>query len=169
MGTPFTEYQHIVPLLGPIDKAATAAATPYIDLKTAHNLAFYAFFGSITAASADESITITVEASSAGSSNSSEAAIAFSYRLSSAVNTDSWGDITAATSSGMSVATTDDSKMVEIWVDPAVVANAVTNKNGRYVRMVITPHAEGTATLVAAWAMFDPRYKMASMLSSSAA
>lgn len=164
MGTQFVQYENVVPLIAPQDITTSATASPFVDLKTALKAAFEVFFGSITAASADQAITVTVEAATAAASGS-EAAIAFSYRLSGAVGANSWGAVTAATSSGVSVATTDDNKILHIEIDPAAVLAA--KADARFVRVVITPDAGATATLVSAWALIDPVYKQTTMVSAT--
>lgn len=164
MGNAFVQYDNIVPLLAPQDIAAAATATPFVDMRTANDLAFLIAFGSITAASADQAITVTVEAATAGASGS-EAAVAFNYRLSGAVGANTWGAITAATTAGVSIATTDDNKLLWIEIDPAAVLAA--KADARYVRAVVTPDAGGTATLVQACAIIDAAYKQTTMVSVS--
>lgn len=164
MGNAFVMYDNVVPLLAPQDIGATATATPWVDLLTANQAAILIAFGSITAASADQAITVTMEAATAAASGS-EAAIAFNYRLSGAVGANTWGSKTAATSAGLSVATTDDNKMLWIEIDPAAVLAA--KSDARWVRAVITPDAGGTATLVQASAIIDAAYKGATMVSAT--
>ena len=160
----FGEGLNFVPLLAPQDIAATATATPFVSLKGALEGTFYVFFGSITAASADQSITVTVEAATAAASGS-EAAVAFSYRLSGAVGANTLGAITAATTAGVSVATTDDNKALLININPAALANALADAS--HARVVITPNAGGTATLVSAWAEITQGYSKNTMLSAT--
>lgn len=147
--------ENVVPLVAPQDIAATAAATPFVSLKNALHATVFLFFGSITAASADQAITVTMEAATAAASGS-EAAIAFNYRLSGAVGANTWGAITAAPSTGMSIATTDDNKMLAIDIDPRALEGALADAS--HIRAVITPDAGGTATLVGAWVVLEPRY-----------
>ncbi|MCV6900771.1 hypothetical protein OE165_27445, partial [Escherichia coli] len=82
-------------------------------------------------------------------------AIPFKYRLSGAVGSNTWGAITDATSSGMSVATTDDNKMLAIEI-PGGLDSLLADAT--HVRAVITPNAGGTATLTNAFAVLEPRY-----------
>jgi hypothetical protein len=146
--------ENIVPLIAPQDITTAATATPFVSLKNALHSAIYIQFGSITAASADQAITVTLEAATAAASGS-EAAIAFSYRLSGAVGANTWGAPTAATATGVSVATTDDNKILAIEV-PGGLDTLLADCT--HVRAVITPDAGGTATLVSAWAVLEPRY-----------
>lgn len=160
----YVEDVNVVPLLAPQDIAATATALPFLALKTIIDGTLYIAFGNIAAASADQSVTVTLEAATAAASGS-EAAIAFDYRLSGAVGANSWGTKTAATSSGVSIATTDDNKVLAIQIDPAAIQAA--KADATHVRAVITPNAGGTATLVSAWASFVPAYKMTTMVSAT--
>lgn len=147
--------ENIVPLKAPIDSAGTAYATPWVDMKNALHATFFYYAGVVTAASADQAVVITMEAATAAASGS-EVAIAFKYRLSGATGANTWGDITSATSSGFSFATTDDGKMVLIDIDPAALEGALADAS--HVRMVVGIDAGGTVTLNAAWAVLDPRY-----------
>jgi hypothetical protein len=147
--------ENIVPLKAPVDSAGTAWASPFVDLKNALHATFFLYFGVITAASADQSVVVTVEAATAAASGS-EVAIAFNYRKSGATGANSWGDITAATATGVAVATDDDGKMLLIDVDPAALEAALAD--ARFVRVVVGIDAGGTVTLNAAWAVLDPRY-----------
>ncbi len=166
MASNYGEFENIIPLIAPQDITTTATASAYVDLKTVHSMSFLLFFGSITATSADQAITVTVECVTAAASASNEAKVAFNYRLSSAIGADAMGAKTAATAAaGASVATTDDNKILLINVDPAVVAATLTD--ARFVRVVITPDAGASATLVAALAVLSPRYKQNAMVSAT--
>lgn len=156
--------QNVVPLIGPVDTAATAVATPWVDLKTAVGVTFDLFFGAITTGTADSNITVTVEAATAAATGS-EAAMAFKYRLSGAVGANTLGALTAATASGVSVASTDDNKVLEIYLDTAALPAAL--EDSRFVRVVVTPTADHTATLVSAVARLDVRYQRATMISAT--
>ena len=154
----------VIPLRAPVDSAATAGATNFVDLKNALWARFFLFFGNIAAASADQAVIVTLEAATAAASGS-EVAIAGNYRLSGAVATDTWGATTAFTTSGITVATTDDSKIVAVDINPAALEGALAD--GCFVRVVITPDAGATATLNAVWAEVDPAYPQTSQLSAS--
>ena len=162
----FGQIVKVLPVLAPQDIGATATKTAIVDLKNAHRLTFLIPFGSITAASADQAITVTVLAAT-GAASTGATAIAFNYRLSSAVATDALGAITAATASGVSIATTDDNKMLLIDVDPIVARIANSDDDCQYVYALITPDGGATATLVSAIAEIEPRQSQNSMLSAS--
>lgn len=155
-----------LPVLAPVDIAATATKTAIVNLAGAHRATFFIQFGNIAAASADQAVTVTLLAAT-GAASTGATAIAFNYRLSGAVATDTLGNITAATSAGVSIATTDDGKMLLIDVDPAVARGANTDKDCSYVYALITPDAGATATLVSAQCALEPRYAQNSMVSAS--
>ena len=156
--------ENIVPLKAPVDSAGTAYATPWVDLKNALHATFFYYAGVVTATSADQAVVITMEAATAAASGS-EVAIAFKYRLSGATGANTWGDITAATSTGYSFATDADGKMLLIDIDPAGLDSALAD--ARFVRMVVGIDAGGTVTLNSAWAVLDPRYPQATHLSAT--
>ena len=156
--------ENIVPLKAPVDSAGTAYATPWVDLKNALHATFFYYAGVVTATSADQAVVITMEAATAAASGS-EVAIAFKYRLSGATGSNTWGDITAATSTGYSFATDADGKMLLIDIDPAALDSALAD--ARFVRMVVGIDAGGTVTLNSAWAVLDPRYPQTTHLSAT--
>ena len=162
-GVRYAESIKVLPILTPADIAATATATSYVDLDNANWCSFWVQFGSLTSDSTD-AITITVEASTAGSSNATEAAIAFSYRLSAAIDTDTMGAITAATTAGAAIGATDDNKGVWIDVDPSAVA---ATEDQQFLRLVITPAATVAACVVGVTAFIEGRYKGNSIPSST--
>lgn len=164
----FAEGMNIIPVLGPIDTAASAVATQYVDLDLANWCSFLVQFGNLTSDDSDV-VVITVECSTAGSSNATEEAIGFTYRISGAVATNSWGTITAGTSGG--IGTSDDgvnaanldNKSVLIDIDPSAVAAKAADM--RWVRVVLTP--TGPITLAGAHAFVETRYPGNSIPSSS--
>lgn len=162
---------HFLAYLAPKDVAATATAGQWIDLKDVLDVTFLLEFGVITATSADQNITVTVEAISAGVTTGSGTAIAFNYRKSSAiaaVNVDALGAVTAATSSGISLDTTaEDNKLFVVSVDPAAVLAGPASLDGRYVRLVVTPDAGATVTLLSCVAVLMPRHAATTMVSSA--
>lgn len=156
--------QNIIPLIPPSDIVATATASPFVDLRTANGVMFDVFFGSITTGTADSNITVTVEASTAAASGSEEA-VAFKYRLSGAVGSNTLGALTNATASGVTIASTDDNKLLEVYINPDTLPSALAD--ARFVRVVITPTADHTATNLSVTGRLDVRYSRASMLSAT--
>lgn len=162
----FGERTHIVPLLAPIDKAGTAVATAFHKINEAHKIQLLVFFGVITSTSADQVPTVTIEASSTNASGS-EVQVPFNYRASGVADTtDSWGAITAvAAATGLQPATTDDNKLYILEVDPAVILSL--KSDAMWIRLVITPDAGGTVTLVSAIMLLDARYASNSLNSGT--
>lgn len=158
----FAEGLKVLPILAPVDAVATTKQTEYIDMSKYHWATFVVQFGVITTGTA----TLTIEASTAASSNATEAAIPFRYRLSDAVATDNLGAITAATSAGVTVATNADAKLYVIDVDPAALPSN-PGADFRYLRAVIAPTTDMAACLVNAIAFLEPRYPGNSIASAT--
>lgn len=161
----FAEEIQTVPLLAPADIVATATVTKYVNMSKigTGQLEIEVNFGNIASTDSTGEVVVTIEANDVNdtsSSDNNEGAIAFNYRLSSAVGTDSLGAITAATASGAAVNNTDDNKTLLVYVDPAVAQK-------KYVRAVLTPTAEITATVVGAVARFIPRKAQNALSTSS--
>jgi hypothetical protein len=161
----FGEIEHVIPLVAPIDTGATEKGSPFIKLLGILGCTFLVFFGVVTAASADQNITVTVTAASSAASTN-ETAMPFMYRKSSAVGTDTWGAVTAATSAGVSLDTTaDDNKLLIIEVDPRAAVGVKANAS--YIRAVVTPDAGATVTLCSIIGFAVPRYAGLTMQSAS--
>lgn len=152
----------VLPILAVQDIAATATATSYVDLKDVHWASFLISFGAITTGTA----TMTVEASSAASSNATEAAVPFKYRLSSAVDTDNWGDPTAATSDGYTIPTDADNKLLLVELDPAALPSN-PGEGHTFVRLVFSPTTDNAAFLVGVSMIAKPRYAQAETVSAT--
>ena len=166
MAFPDFGYEHnIIPLKAPVDSAGTAFATTYVDLKNAQWVTFYDWCGVISAASADQPVLVTIECSTAASSNATEVAVAFKYRMSGLAAANTWGAVTAATSTGASFGTTDDGKIMRIDIDPAALEAALPD--ARFVRLVQGIDAGGSVTLNAIWADVTVRYPQATHISAT--
>lgn len=167
MATNFGMYENIVPLLAPADQTTTTPVLGgYVDLKTANRASILVYFGVVTSSTATDTATVTLEASSASTSNASEEAVTFSYRIADPVATgNTWGAVTAATSAGVSMgaSTAFDGKAILIDVDPQAIVAA--KPLARYVRAVIT-EGEGaySAMNVAMVAFVEPRYRQTTMV-----
>ena len=162
-GIRFGEALHVIPVAAPVDNDATAAWTSCVDLDMAHWVTFIVQFGALSSdgASCDD-VQVDVVATSLNST-ASATEIAFNYRLSSAVGTDAWGDITAATSDGIVVGPAMDNMSLLIDVDPNVVYSKSSVK--RFVSVHL--HPATSVTLHSAVAIIEPRYPGNSMPSSS--
>lgn len=158
----FAEGIKRVMLTAPVDIAATANASAYVDLTESLWATFLVPFGVITGGTC----TVTVEASTAGSSNATEAAVPFKYRLSGAVNTDTMGAITAATSDGLAITASDDAKQLVIEVDPAALP-ANPGADFKWLRVVLSPTTDMTVCLAGVLAELQPRYPGNALYSSS--
>ena len=168
----FAEGLKVLPVIAPVDTAATAQVSAFVDCDQLHWLTFIIPFGNCTSDDSDI-VAITVRCSTEDTSATTEPMnIDFWYRLSSAVATDSMGVITAATSDG--IGTSDDginaagldSKVLIIDVDPSVVAaKAATSGGNRWVSVAIAP--TGPITIDGAIAIGEPRYPGNSIPSST--
>jgi hypothetical protein len=154
----YNENEKVLPILAPQDIAATATATSYVNAKNAVGLIQIDFrFGNIASTDSTGEAIVTVQASTASSSNATELAIAFKYRKSSAVDTDAQNTITDATTDGIGmVSSSDDNSILSVFVDPAALAAAGADYS--FLRGVISPTTDVTATLVGVEARFTPSY-----------
>ncbi len=159
--------KNIIPLKAPVDSAGTAYATAYVDLKNALHCTFFAYFGVVTAASADQGVVVTIEASTSTTSNATEVAIAYSYRKSGVAGANTWTAPTAIASTGYTVGTTEDGIILAIEIDPAKIEAAHGQRDAKYVRLVCGIDAGGTVTLNAVWAVLDPMYPQTTHLSAT--
>jgi len=139
---------HAIPALAPQDITSTTTASDIIDAGEGHEIEFDVYFGVITG----DTATLTLEeCDDISASNSS--AIAFNYQKSSATGTDSMGAVAAATTSGITIAATDDNKMVRVYVDPSALSSGYP-----YVRVNVAPGGSMSACLVSVVAVVRPRY-----------
>lgn len=154
----YLENEKVLNLLAPQDIVATATASAYINVKNAAGtIEIDVPFGNVASTDSTGEVVVTVEASTAGSSNATEQPIPFRYRKSAAVATDSMGAITEATTSGAAVGQADDNKILHIFVEPDALAALGADLN--WLRVVITPTAEITVTIIGGViARFVPRY-----------
>ena len=159
----FAQGLKVQPVLGPVDTAAVAAVTAFVDCDLLNWLTFVVPFGNMTSDDCDI-ITITVRCSTEDTSATTEPmALDFWYRVTSAVATDSTTDIIAGTSDG--IGTSDDginaanldNKVLIIDVDPSVVAaKAATSGGNRWVSVNFAP--TGPITILGAIAVGETRY-----------
>lgn len=164
-GIRFCEGLNFIPVLAPQDLTATAAASAYVDLNLSNWVTFFVQTGAMTSDSTD-GMTITVEASTAGTSNATEAAVPFRYRR-AILGTDAWGAITTASSVGATCSATDDNNTWCIDIDPSDLATDHGQADARYVRVVLTPEAGTNSMLVAVNAVIEPKYPQNVIPSSS--
>jgi hypothetical protein len=158
----FVGYDNFIPLLAPADITGTATRSAYMDLKGANRAAFLVCFGALTGTSTDTEV-VTVEAATAVTGT--EAAVAFSYRLSGAVGTNTWGAITAVASTGVALTVSDDDKLLWIEIDPGAMAAS----DYRYVRVLLTDTPDMANCLVGVIGVLDASYKQTTFVSATAA
>lgn len=152
----FAETEKILPVIAPVAFTTSVVESAYVDLSGMEWAEFHVSFGVMTSDSSD-TVTLTVECSTAATSNATEVTLPFSYRLSAAVDTDQMGAITTATTAGMAVTAEDDAKMVIISVDPNIIPAALTD--GRWIRLVATPTDAVASGVISAVFYGEPFYK----------
>ena len=140
-------HNHIIPLLAPVDTAGTAIQGDVFDAGECVSVEMQVSFGVITG----DTVAVTVEeCDDIVPTNST--AIAFEYRKTSAVGTDSVGAVTAATTSGVTMAADDDGKILQIFVDPAALTAGYP-----YLRFVATPGGSASVCLLQGVANVKPK------------
>lgn len=148
-GIRYAEGMQICNLL--CDEVVATTVSKYVNVSDAHHVTFLIGIGTLDTATA-----ITVRESSAASTTSAEA-IAFYYRLSGASSagaTDTWGAVTSATTTGVSLtATTDQGKFLLIDIDPADLTDG-----DDYLSVVFTATNYSAAMGVQVAAFLEPRY-----------
>lgn len=169
MATYLGLYENIVPLVAPVDGTTTNPIQgEYLDISSAQRASILVYFGVVTSTTATDTATMTLECSSASTSNASEEAIPFAYRISDTkAGGNTWGAVTQATSDGFSLgaSTVFDGMAVIIDVDP----QAVVDKKplGRYVRVVITESSAYSVMLYTMIGFVEPRYAQTTMVKAS--
>ena len=140
---------HIFPVIAPVDTTSTTVNTDVVHAgQSLSPITFGIQFGVITG---DEIVVTVEECDDITPSNTT--AIAFDYRLTSAVNTDAVGAKTAATTAGATIAAGDDNKMLLVYVDTHALSA------GRdYVRCVCNPGASASVALISAFVVLNPMY-----------
>jgi hypothetical protein len=162
-GMRFFEKMKVLPILSPVSLVTDdTIASAYVDLNNANWCTLALHFGIITC----DSPVITLECSTAATSNATEVAIGFQYRLSTAVDTDDTaaGTITTATSTGVTLTASDDGKVLFVEVDPSAVAAVAADM--RWVRLVIDP-VDASAIVGGAIAYMETRYPGNATISST--
>lgn len=155
-----SETYQFVPLLIAESSAGTVGSN-YVKVNNAQWVTFLLAWGD-----ADTAVVVTVEASSANSSNASETTLAFTYRLSGAASagSDTWTASTTAATTGFSLtATTDTGKLAMIEIDPSEIT-----EGQNYLRVVTTTTSFNSPTpATAIVAVLRPRYPQIEHVSST--
>ena len=154
-GFRYGEGVQIVPLL--CEAVSASFASSYVKISNANWLTLLVAVGTC-----DTATTLTVEASTAVSTTGAYT-IPFQYRLSGAINSDTWSAITTCDSAGFAlVASTDSSKVVLIDIDPSSLDDGYN-----YIHLIGTATNYSTAMATTVIAMLEARYKQLNPISSS--
>jgi len=165
-GNNLLAYENTMLLLAPQDIAGTATGSAYVNLANCNDAMIFVAVGNITTASSGQTAgpVITVEAATSGASSAAEKNYEFTYRLSGAINSNTWTAPASATA-GVDLTVTGDNKILAIKIDPAAIS--ALGDGYDYVRVVVTPGTGGAITLVAAWAVLDVKYKQTTYASAT--
>ena len=152
------EIVHVVPVIAPFDTTTTVTEffTDIVGVKEYDAIEFVISFGAITG---DTLVVKVYECDSITPGTAT--AIAFTYRLTSAVLTDAVGAPTACASTGLTITAGDDDKVLLIDVDPAALTDGYP-----YVRVGIDPGASMTHLLTGAVVLLKPRYPQQTNISA---
>ena len=146
---------HVVPVLAPVSTTA-AKTTDVVGLKEYHAVKFLLQVGTLAA---NVAVTVTKSPNTTASGTD----IAFRYRKSATVGTDTMGAWATAAAAGITLdatdSTGDEGKMVEILIDGTELS-PVSGVEQPYVFATMTP-AAASACLVSAIAVLEPRYQQA--------
>ena len=168
-GIRYAEGLKVIPLLGPIAFTTAAIDTEYVDMKEFHWATFFVNFGVFTSDSSD-TVTVTVLCSSVATSETGDG-IPFDYRLSSPVDTDSMGAITAATSDGVVLTSSTDLDVNAAQRLLIIDVNAdklpAYKSDGCFLSVLITPTADVASGVVGVIAVLEPRFPGNAITSST--
>ena len=161
----YAEKLHIVPVFSP---AGTTTFLSYaVGLENSHWVTFLVNLGVMTSDSSDVGTVTVIATNTLGNTtDDQDVAVPFTYRLSGAMGTDEdWGDITAATASGMTFNATDDGKSIVIDVDPASIPALHSTAKG--VRIAVDGDGLITQEGIAVNAFVEDRYPQADHISAT--
>lgn len=152
------ERTHIVPLIAPIDAAANAQTTGFMDMSKYNQIQFV-----VSCGAADTVGTIALEqATTADTTTATEGGLGFFYRKSGAVGTDTMGVITHVDSTASLATLATDDACIYI-IEPDQLTDGY-----RYARLVFTPSGTSSACLVGIHAVLSgARYAGNIMLSAT--
>jgi hypothetical protein len=134
---------HIVPIRATTQDTSSFVA-PHINMKLYEKVEFIVMFGAI--ATDGFTMTVTQSAATAGSSST---AIAARYRLTATYGTDTMGDVTALSSSGLDLVETGTYDTMTLIVD--VDSSDLTTASKPYVGLTFTDpgSADQISTIIA--------------------
>jgi hypothetical protein len=162
----YAEKLHIVPVYSPVTSTATILSQA-VALKNSQWVTFLINLGAMTSDSTDIGVVTVIATDTLGNStDAQDVAVPFTYRLSGVVGTnEDWGDITAATASGMTFNATDDGKSIIIDVDPASIPALHSTAKGVRIAVDATGLITNLATAINAFV--EDRYPQADHLSAT--
>lgn len=161
----YAEKLHIVPVFAPASSTTTIRSYA-VALDNSQWITFLINLGVMTSDSTDvATVTIVATDTLGNSSDAQDVAIPFSYRLSAAVASDNWGDITEATATGMTFSAVDDGKSIVIDVDPASIPVLHSTAKGVQVLIDAAGLISNVATSITA--LIEDRYPQNEHLSST--
>ena len=162
----YAEGMKLLPILAPVAGTTSAVASAYIDAADFNWLSFLVNFG-VTTSDSTDTITVTVECSTAASSNATEVSLPFEYRKTAAVGTDTIGDITSVSTGtdGVTITAEEDAVALLIEINPDAIGASLAD--GRYLRVVVTPSAAVGAFVACANFLGEPKYQRNSIPSST--
>ena len=161
----YAEKLHIVPVFSP---AGTTTFLSYaVGLENSHWVTFLINLGVMTSDSSDTgTVTVIATDTLGNTTDAQDVAVPFSYRLSGVMGTnEDWGDITAATASGMTFSAVDDGKSIVIDVDPASIP--VLHSTAKGVRIAVDGTGLITQAGIAVNALVEDRYPQADHISAT--
>lgn len=161
----YAEKLHIVPVFSP---AGTTTFLSYaVGLENSHWVTFLVNLGVMTSDSSDTgTVTVIATDTLGNTTDAQDVAVPFSYRLSGVMGTnEDWGDITAATASGMTFSAVDDGKSIVIDVDPASIPALHSTAKG--VRIAVDGTGLITQAGIAVNALVEDRYPQADHISAT--
>lgn len=141
------EQVHVVPAIAPVDTTTVTVNTDVVGVKEYSAIQFVISFGVITG---DTIVCILYESTNTTASGN---AVAGKYRKSSALGTDVMGALTTLTTSGVTIAASDDNKVLLIDVDPATLTDGYP-----YVFVACNPGGSMSVCLISAVALLLPKY-----------
>ena len=153
------ERTHILPLIAPIDAAANAQTTAFVDMSKYNQVQFV-----ICCGAADTVGAFALEQANTADTTTAtlEGGLGFFYRKSGAVGTDTMGAITHVDSTASVATLATDDACIYI-VEPDQLTDGY-----RYARLVFTPSGTAASTLIGIHAVLSgPRYAANVMISAT--
>jgi len=145
----------VLPVIAPVAFTTSVVESAYVNMEKMHYGEFHVMFGVMTSDSTD-TVTLTVECSTAATSNATEVNLPFYYRLTAAVLSDTHGAITSATTTGVVVTALSDAMLMIVSVNPDLIEGYLTD--GQWIRLVATPTADVASGVISVVFYGESRY-----------